>query len=336
MRFFTIALTTAALAVAAVGASADAQAAPRLNAPRAGTRGPAGLAPLGRSQQLRMHRQVIRRSGFAPSSAPVQQRATQEQLDIVAKMNAVNDEFHRKNAVWQAAAMEDLKQGKTPLDFDAYWQKHSGDNTPAASGDNTPAAAPSDDNAPAAPVSDTAFNPIDNVEDIPQDAYEEDDEAQDDGEYDYGEDDEDYEDADEDDADEDYTEDYTEDDNDVDVTNDDVPSSTPSGPTKVGEGTYYNMAGGYTACGQKYTDDDMVAALSWELFDTKTPNGNPNNNGFCGKKLKATYQGKSVIVTAVDRCAGCAEPDLDFTPAAFTKLADMSVGRLTGVKWQWL
>ncbi|KAE8214198.1 hypothetical protein CF327_g2376 [Tilletia walkeri] len=332
MRFFTIALTTAALAVAAVGASADAQAAPRLNAPRAGTRGPAGLAPLGRSQQLRMHRQVIRRSGFAPSSAPVQQRATQEQLDIVAKMNAVNDEFHRKNAVWQAAAMEDLKQGKTPLDFDAYWQKHSGDNTPAASGDNTPAAAPSDDNAPAAPVSDTAFNPIDNVEDIPQDAYEEDDDAQDDGDDDYEEDDEDYEDADEDDADEDYTED----DNDVDVTKDDVPSGTPSGPTKVGEGTYYNMAGGYTACGQKYTDDDMVAALSWELFDTKTPNGNPNNNGFCGKKLKATYQGKSVIVTAVDRCAGCAEPDLDFTPAAFTKLADMSVGRLTGVKWQWL
>ena len=77
------------------------------------------------------------------------------------------------------------------------------------------------------------------------------------------------------------------------------------------------LSGGYTACGEKYTDDDMVAALSHSLYDTKTVGGNPNNNGFCGKKIRATYQGKSIIVTAVDRCEGCAEWDLDFTPAAY-------------------
>ncbi|CAD6890456.1 unnamed protein product [Tilletia controversa] len=353
MRFFTIAITTAAVAVAAVGAAADQQAAAQLvNAPRAGsgvTRGPAGLSPIGRGQQMRMHRQVIRRSSVAAQ----QPRATQEQLDIVAKMKANDDEFHRKNSVWQSAVMKDLKAGKTPQDFATYWQQNSGDDS---------AAAPASD--PAADKS------VDDEEDDDED-----------------DDDEDVTDADDDDEDDEDDDDL---DNDVDVTNVDLPAdttvatvscpdtpakapakavphgkgkhtgstepkkpkkptaATPSGsssgnsgsssggPTNNGEGTYYNMAGGITACGGSYTDSDMVVALSHSLYDTKTVGGNPNNNGFCGKKLRASYQGKSVVVTAVDRCEGCAPEDLDFTPAAFTKLADMSLGRIQGVKWEWL
>jgi hypothetical protein len=34
-----------------------------------------------------------------------------------------------------------------------------------------------------------------------------------------------------------------------------------------------------------------------------------------------------VTVTAVDRCTGCQEYDLDFSPAAFEALASESVGR---------
>ena len=41
--------------------------------------------------------------------------------------------------------------------------------------------------------------------------------------------------------------------------------------------------------------------------------------------------GKSVTVTAVDRCVGCNTWDLDFSPSAFSKLASQSVGRLSGV-----
>lgn len=46
-----------------------------------------------------------------------------------------------------------------------------------------------------------------------------------------------------------------------------------------------------------------------------------------------TDQGKSVTVTITDRCTGCAEFDLDFSPSAFSQLADQSVGRIHGMTW---
>ncbi|KAK0521920.1 Lytic transglycosylase [Tilletia horrida] len=103
-----------------------------------------------------------------------------------------------------------------------------------------------------------------------------------------------------------------------------------------GEGTYYNMAGGITACGGQYTDDDMVAALSGSLFDSSSPGGNPNANALCGKKLRVSYHGKSITVTAVDRCEACAFGDLDFTPTAFSRLASIDTGRIDGIHWRWL
>ncbi|KAK0519565.1 Lytic transglycosylase [Tilletia horrida] len=96
------------------------------------------------------------------------------------------------------------------------------------------------------------------------------------------------------------------------------------------------MAGGITACGGEYTDADMVAALSGSLFDSSTPNGNPNGNSLCGKKLRASYRGKSITVTAVDRCEGCAFGDLDFTPTAFSRLSSLDAGRIDGIRWRWL
>lgn len=116
----------------------------------------------------------------------------------------------------------------------------------------------------------------------------------------------------------------------------DTGAGAPDGNILTGQGTYYNMAGGTTACGGQYSDSDMVAALAGSLFDSKTPNGNPNNNALCGKRLRATYKGKSITVKAVDRCEGCSYSDLDFTPAAFSQLANMDVGRISGVEWHWL
>ncbi|KAL9939726.1 hypothetical protein V8E36_001543 [Tilletia maclaganii] len=287
MRFFTI-LTAFALTAATTTFAADS--APQL-ASRAGT----GLPP---NNHMRMHRRVIKASEQQQqqeraAASPLQRSPTQDQLDAAAKLKAENEVFHQQNAAWQAAAVESLKQGKTPLDFDAFVASQGGTTSPGDDEDED-----------------------DDDEDINLD-----DDIIDDEDHD-GEDDDD--------------EDVTPSADDADVSEDDDNSGSGSGASLSGEGTWYNMAGGYTACGQMYSDNDMVVALSHSLFDTKTPNGNPNNNAFCGKKLRATYKGKSVVVTAVDRCAGCAYGDLDFTPTAFSKLADMGVGRLQGITWQWL
>ncbi|EKM53476.1 uncharacterized protein PHACADRAFT_259886 [Phanerochaete carnosa HHB-10118-sp] len=100
-----------------------------------------------------------------------------------------------------------------------------------------------------------------------------------------------------------------------------------------GDGTYY--ATGLGACGIWNNDDDHIVAVGHDLFDNYPgyTGTNPNANPICNKKLTANYNGKSVTVTVVDRCVGCGPWDLDFSPAAFTKLAPESVGRLESVEW---
>ncbi|RPD64940.1 barwin-like endoglucanase [Lentinus tigrinus ALCF2SS1-6] len=101
-------------------------------------------------------------------------------------------------------------------------------------------------------------------------------------------------------------------------------------------GTYYGT--GLGSCGITNSDTDFIAAVSHELYDNYPGYDglNPNNNPLCKRKIKATYQGKSVTVQAVDRCTGCAIWDLDFSPSAFQQLASLDVGRLSGVTWDWV
>ncbi|KAK3939226.1 RlpA-like double-psi beta-barrel-protein domain-containing protein-containing protein [Diplogelasinospora grovesii] len=101
----------------------------------------------------------------------------------------------------------------------------------------------------------------------------------------------------------------------------------------VGSVTYYET--GLGACGWWSADSDYIVALDWELFDPHTPNGNPNNNDLCGRKMRVFANGKSVDVTLVDRCAGCARGDVDLSPAAFQALAPLAVGRMSG-NWVWI
>ncbi|KAL4266907.1 Plant Cell Wall Expansin [Pleurotus pulmonarius] len=104
---------------------------------------------------------------------------------------------------------------------------------------------------------------------------------------------------------------------------------------QTGEGTFY--ATGLTACGETNKDTDFICAVSMKLFDAVPgASGNPNNNPICGKKIKATYKGKSVTVRVTDRCVGCAPTDLDFSPSAFAQLASFDLGRLQGVTWTWV
>ncbi|KAM3082067.1 hypothetical protein ACMFMG_004519 [Clarireedia jacksonii] len=111
-----------------------------------------------------------------------------------------------------------------------------------------------------------------------------------------------------------------------------APAVSPNEPELVrranaGDLTYYDV--GLGACGWTNTDSQMVVALSHGLMGTQS-NGNPN----CGKKIKVSYGGKSVVVEVVDKCMGCNTYDLDLSPAAFSALAPESAGRIKGT-WVW-
>ncbi|KAJ6505854.1 RlpA-like double-psi beta-barrel-protein domain-containing protein-containing protein [Mycena vitilis] len=119
-------------------------------------------------------------------------------------------------------------------------------------------------------------------------------------------------------------------------------SGTYSAPVKrgsqshSGDGTFYTP--GLGACGKTNDSKDLIVAVGHGLFDSYPgATGNPNKNPICGKKLRATYGKKSVVVEVVDRCAGCpGASDLDFTENGFTKLASKDLGRLQGLKWEWV
>ncbi|KAI9508783.1 RlpA-like double-psi beta-barrel-protein domain-containing protein-containing protein [Russula earlei] len=104
----------------------------------------------------------------------------------------------------------------------------------------------------------------------------------------------------------------------------------------LGEGTYFGT--GLGACGIVNNDSEFIVAVSQYLFDTYPgyKGGNPNNNPVCGRWIQAHYKGKSVTVKVTDRCVACSLLDLDFSPAAFSKLADQAIGRLYGVEWNWV
>ncbi len=87
--------------------------------------------------------------------------------------------------------------------------------------------------------------------------------------------------------------------------------------------TYYTP--GLGACRITNSEADLVVALSYADLDPYTPAGNPNNNSLCGKKLRASYAGKSVDVTVEDRCPSCAAGSLDLSPAAFRTFVFSSI-----------
>jgi hypothetical protein len=104
--------------------------------------------------------------------------------------------------------------------------------------------------------------------------------------------------------------------------------------TQSGQGTFYET--GLGACGITNTDSDFICAVSEVLFDNYPgyDGVNPNTNPVCNKQITAFYQGKSVTVTVTDRCTACDETSLDFSPSAFSQLADQSLGRID-ITWNW-
>ncbi|KAF8188929.1 RlpA-like double-psi beta-barrel-protein domain-containing protein-containing protein [Mycena galopus ATCC 62051] len=106
--------------------------------------------------------------------------------------------------------------------------------------------------------------------------------------------------------------------------------------TFTGNGTFFQP--GLGACGKTNTANDLIVAVGHGEFDAFPGAGpNPTTNPICGKKIKATSGGNSVTVTVVDRCVSCSgAADLDFSEAAFAKLAALVIGRIDGVKWHFV
>lgn len=100
---------------------------------------------------------------------------------------------------------------------------------------------------------------------------------------------------------------------------------------KIGDLTYFSL--GLTACGQVYTDDDMVAAIAFSYFTSPNPNVDP----MCGKQVKIIDPTtlKYVMVTIVDKCEDCKTNDIDVSPSAFEKLKPKIVGR-SKVAWDFI
>ena len=89
-------------------------------------------------------------------------------------------------------------------------------------------------------------------------------------------------------------------------------------------------------------NSDVARVLLWAIgshsrffYPLRARNADPmrDRNPMCGRKMRVSKGSKSVVVTVVDTCPGCAVGSVDLTPAAFKKLAPLSVGRIHGIKW---
>lgn len=93
--------------------------------------------------------------------------------------------------------------------------------------------------------------------------------------------------------------------------------------THSGDATYFHP--GLGSCGGRSADTDYVVAISARIW----------TRALCGKQILASSGPRSVTVTIVDTCPGCAAGDLDFSPAAFKKLGNLSDGRIP-VTWKFI
>ncbi|MCJ1393716.1 hypothetical protein MMC18_006592 [Xylographa bjoerkii] len=107
----------------------------------------------------------------------------------------------------------------------------------------------------------------------------------------------------------------------------------------TGDLTYYGP--GLGACGVTSSTTDNIVSLSHFLFDSQAVGTNPNANPLCGLVVRAerfdeqVNAMRSVDLTVVDRCTGCAPTDLDVSPSAFDQLANPAKGRVD-VTWAWI
>ncbi|KAK7685468.1 hypothetical protein QCA50_011332 [Cerrena zonata] len=92
-----------------------------------------------------------------------------------------------------------------------------------------------------------------------------------------------------------------------------------------GDATWFHT--GLGACGRHNVDSDHIVALSPAQYA---------NGAHCGQRITVHANGKTVDATVVDLCPSCASGSIDLSPSAFQQLANLDVGRLHNVNWNFI
>jgi hypothetical protein len=111
----------------------------------------------------------------------------------------------------------------------------------------------------------------------------------------------------------------------------------PTTTQPMGVFRHHDNSVGAGACGTTHSTTELTVALGYQIFYPQTPGGSPNNP-LCGKKIRASANGKSVDVTVTDRCPSienCSGDNLDLSTSAFAVLAPLASGVVSGT-WEWL
>jgi expansin len=94
----------------------------------------------------------------------------------------------------------------------------------------------------------------------------------------------------------------------------------------TGEATYYNEANGTGNCSFDASPGDlMIGAMN---------DADYASSAACGACVKLTGPNGAITIRIVDRCPGCPQGDIDLSPDAFSKIADLSAGRVP-ITWHY-
>ena len=92
-----------------------------------------------------------------------------------------------------------------------------------------------------------------------------------------------------------------------------------------GKATFYDSQGGYGHCGNQIPNEGLYAAVSSGCY----------SESICGKHVRVSYEGKSVVVPILDSCQGCDSSHIDISRNAFQKIADLNKG-IIQVSWEFI
>jgi expansin len=104
------------------------------------------------------------------------------------------------------------------------------------------------------------------------------------------------------------------------------PPSLPFDPNAIrsGQATYYDADGGGNCSFPASPGDLMVAALNTPDYQGST---------LCGARIEVTGPKGSVVVRVVDRCPECPQGNVDLSPQAFERIAELRQGRVP-ITWR--
>jgi expansin len=102
-------------------------------------------------------------------------------------------------------------------------------------------------------------------------------------------------------------------------------SSSGGGATHTGEATYYSEADGGGNCSFDPTPQDlMVGAMNHTDYA---------NSAICGAYVELTGPNGTITIRIVDQCPECPAGDIDLSPSAFAKIAELVKGRVL-ISWR--